>query len=62
MINDVLNAFVQTLVPHDEGDKRTIMKIWGALVDILYEISPEIYKPYVSFDQKNREKIIYVNM
>ena len=45
MINDVPNSFVQTPVPQDEGDERIIMKIWGALVDILCEISPEIYKP-----------------
>ena len=42
MINDVPNAFVQTPVPQDKGDKRIIMKIRGALVDILCDISPAI--------------------
>ena len=36
---DVPNAFVQTEVP--QGDERTIMKIRGALVDMLSEIDPE---------------------
>ena len=62
IINDVPNAFVQTTVPQDEVYERSITKIWGALVDILCEISPEIYKPYVKFDNNNREKILYVQM
>ena len=62
MINDVPNDFVQTPVPQDEGDERTIMKIQGSLVHILRKISSEIYEPYVNFDQNNREKIIYVSM
>ena len=39
IIKDVTNAFVKTTVPQDKGDKRIIMKIQGALVDILREIS-----------------------
>ena len=42
MINDVENDFVQTPVPHDEGDKRIIINIWGALVNIPWYISPDI--------------------
>ena len=42
MINDVPNVFVQTPVPQYEGDEIVIMKIRGALVDIICEISPEI--------------------
>ena len=59
MINNVPNTFVQTPVPQDEGDEIIIMKIWGALVDILYKKSPEIYEPCVRFDKKNGEKILY---
>ena len=45
MTNDVPNAFAQTTVPQEKGDKIIIINIWGALIDILCEISPEIYKP-----------------
>ena len=62
MINDVPNYFVKTPVPQDKRDERIIMKIWGAMVDILCEISPGIYEPYVRFDKKNGEKVIYVSM
>ena len=38
------------------------MKIRGALLDILFKISPEIYEQYVRFDNKNGENILYVRM
>ena len=62
MIKDIPNAFVKKAVPQDEGYKIIIMNICGALVEILFEIRPVIYKPYVRFYQKNREKILYVRM
>ena len=62
MINDVPNYFLKTPVPQDERDERIIMNILGAIVDILCEKIPEIYEPYVRFDKKNGEQIIYVRM
>ena len=62
MINHVPNYFVKTPVPQDEGDEIIVMNIWGALVDIQCEISPEIHEPYVRFDNKNGERILYVRM
>ena len=62
MINDVPNYFVQTPLPQYKGNEIIIMKIWGAMVDILCEIRPEIHKPYVRFDKNNGEKILYVRM
>ena len=53
IINDVPNNFVQTTVPQDEGEKRIIMKIQEALVDIICKIRPEIYEPCVRFDENN---------
>ena len=44
MINHVPNYFVKTPVPQDEGDEIIVMNIWGALVDIICKITPEIYK------------------
>ena len=50
MTADVPNAFIQTgvLEPQD-GEDCIIMKITGVLVDYLVEIAPEIYGPYVVF-------------
>ena len=62
MIKDVPNDFWQTSVPQNEGDKITIMKIQEALVDILCDIRPEIHEPYLRFNNKNREKILYVHI
>ena len=62
MINNVPNDSVQALVTQDEGNKRIIMKIQGALVYILCNISREIHKPYVSLDEKSGEKILHVCM
>ena len=48
MTNDIPNAFIQTNVPSDPDEKyRVIMKITGVLVDMLVELSPEEYGPYV---------------
>jgi len=47
---DIPNAFVQTRI-EDEKDMAFI-KIRGVLVDILVEIAPDVYKPYVSKDKK----------
>ena len=62
MKNDVPNAFAQTTAPQEKGDKIIIINIWGALIDILCEISPEIYELYVRFDKNIREKVLYVRM
>ena len=62
MINHVPNYFVKTPVHQDEGDERIVMNIWGALVDIICKISPEIHEPYVRFDKNNGEKILYLCM
>ena len=56
MINDIPNAFMKTPVHQDEGYERIIMNIWGSVVYILCEISSEIYKPCLRFDNKNEKK------
>ena len=38
------------------------MKIWVALVNILCKIGPEMYKPYVRFDNNNANNILYVRL
>jgi hypothetical protein len=58
MTNDVPNAFVQTPIPQD-GEK-IIMKIRGQLVDLLLEIAPETYEPYIVY--KANKPVLYVRM
>ena len=56
------NDFVKTPVTQDEGDERIIIKIQGALLNILCRIILKIYVPYVRFDIKNGENILYIRM
>jgi hypothetical protein len=53
---DIPNAFVQTLV---KNEKDTVfIKIQGILVDILVEIAPDVYKSYVSNDNKGLKQLL----
>jgi hypothetical protein len=47
---DIPDAFVQTRVENEKD--MAFIKIRGILVDILVEISPDVYKSYVSKDNK----------
>ena len=61
MSADVPNAFVQTpMPPTKEGEARVIMKITGVLVDLLVEMAPEVYGPYVVYE--NGKKVLYVQL
>jgi hypothetical protein len=52
---DIPNVFVQTRV-ENENDMAFI-KIRGILVDILVEIAPYVYKPYVSKENNGDESV-----
>ena len=58
MTADIPNAFVQTDV--DLNGDKIIMKIRGVLVDILCEMNPEIYTPYIVFEKG--KKVLYVRL
>jgi hypothetical protein len=62
MTCDIPNAFVQTDIPKEklEKGKRILMKIRGALVDILVEMNPKKYSPFVT--KENGCSVIYVMM
>ncbi len=60
MTADIPNAFVQTEIDNKSFGQRVIMKIRGALVDILLEINPSVYEPYVIYEGKS--KVIYMLM
>ena len=56
---DIPNAFVQTVVADTDKDYRVIVRLRGRIVDILCEIAPEVYLPYVTVNKKG-EKILIV--
>jgi hypothetical protein len=57
----ITNAFIQAEMPEVEpGEERAMMKITGVLVDMLVEINPTLYGPYVVFEK--REKVLYVQV
>ena len=53
---DILNAFIQTHVEKIE-EKATII-VRGTLVDVLVDIAPDIYGPYVKNDKKGVKTLI----
>ena len=55
---DIPNAFIQTDIKQEERMVRIIMKIRGPLVDMLVEIDPATYAPFVTYE--NGEKVLYV--
>ena len=53
MCADIPNAFIQAEMPDiSDGEERVTMKITGVLVDMLVQLSPEIYGPYVVFEKQ----------
>jgi hypothetical protein len=61
MTADIPNAFIQTAMPPaKEGEERVIMKITGVLVHLLVQLAPEVYGPYVVFE--NGKKVLYVQV
>ena len=53
---DIPNAFIQTKI-EDEKD-MAIIRIRGVLVDMLLEIAPDFYGPYVTTDKKGIKQLI----
>ena len=47
-------------MPEAEVGEQVMMKITGVLVDLLVEIAPETYGPYVIFGSGN--KLLYVEL
>ena len=63
MTADVPNAFIQTKMPEmKKGDERVIMKITGVLVDLMVELAPDIYRPYVVTEGGKRVLYLQVLM
>jgi hypothetical protein len=63
MTCDIPNAFIQALMPEvKDGDERVMMKITGVLVDMLVELNPELYGPYVVYERNRQNKVLYVQV
>ena len=61
MTADVPNAFIQAPMPEVKpNEDRAMMKITGVLVDMLVQLCPEVYGPYVVFE--NGRKLLYVQV
>ncbi len=61
MSADIPNAFVQTNMPDvGPGEERVVMKITGVLVDLMVQMAPEVYGPYVVYE--NGQKVLYVQL
>jgi hypothetical protein len=56
VVVDIPNAFVQMRVENEKD--VAFIKIRGVLVDILVEIAPDVYKPYVSRDTKGTKQLL----
>ena len=56
---DIPNAFVQTVVAESEKDYRVLVRLRGRIVEILCEIAPEVYLPFVTTNKKG-ERILLV--
>ena len=61
MTADVPNAFIQAPMPEVKpNEDRVMMKITGVLVDMLVQLCPEVYGPFVVFE--NGRKLLYVQV
>ena len=53
---DILNAFIKTRVQQKED--MDIINIIGIIADILLEIDPDIYEPYVTTYRKGLQQLV----
>ena len=56
-IMDIPNAFIQTEMKYEEGESRVMMKLQGIIVDMLVQMDPDLYGPFVVYE--NGKKTIY---
>jgi hypothetical protein len=61
MMADIPNTFIQTLMPElEEDQERVIMKLKGAVLEILVELAPDLYGPYVVLEDGKR--VLYLQV
>jgi Reverse transcriptase (RNA-dependent DNA polymerase) len=61
MTADIPNAFIQASIPAlKPGEDRVIMKLTGALMELLVEQAPDVYGPYVVMEKGKR--VLYLQV
>jgi hypothetical protein len=61
MTAEIPNAFIQTLMPElEDGQEHVIMKLKGAVLEILVELAPDLYGPYLVLDDGKR--VLYLQV
>ena len=61
MTCDIPNAFIQASMPViEKGSDKVLMKIQGVLLDLLLEIAPKTYGPYVVME--DGKLVIYLEV
>ena len=53
---DIPNAFIKTRVENEKD--MVYIRVRGVLVDLLIEIAPDVYGPYVKLDKKGNKVLI----
>jgi uncharacterized protein YbjQ (UPF0145 family) len=57
---DLPNAFCQTVITNANAEHCIIVRLQGALVDMLVNIAPKVYSPYVTTNKKGEKKILLI--
>jgi len=61
MTADIPNAFIQaSLNNRKDGDEKVVMKVTGMLVNLLVQVAPDVYGPFVVFE--NGCKVLYLQV
>ena len=55
---DIPNAFIQTVVKQDKD--KAIVRIRGLVADMLVEIAPEVYSPYIVKDKRGNSELLVI--
>jgi hypothetical protein len=56
-----MRSFIQTLMPElEEGQERVIIKLKAAVLEILVELAPDLYGPYVVLEDGKR--VLYLQV
>jgi len=61
MTADIPNAFIQASLKNlKDGGEKVIMKVTGMLVNLLVKVAPDVYGPFVVFE--NGRKVLYLQV
>ena len=55
MTVDIPNAFCQTVITDADSHHCIIVRLRGALVEILLELAPDVYGPFIATNKKGEK-------